>query len=75
MGQGRNANDAAGVFSNYDLGQGRNAIDWYNAGTNRGQAQSNAFNQNQNNALQWYRAKPRGGTNPVTGGQWYNTGA
>lgn len=75
LGRGRNANESASIFANYDLGQGRNAVDWYNAGTNRGSAQANAHNQGQVNRLAWYRAMPHGGTNPVTGGQWYNSGA
>lgn len=57
--QGQNANQAASTFANYDLGQGRNAIDWYNAGTNRGSAQSNAFNNAQGNALNWYKTMPK----------------
>jgi hypothetical protein len=64
LGAQRNANDAQKNWWDYDanqtrnandltVGQGRNAVDWFNAGTNRSNAQNNAWNNNQNTNLKW----------------------
>ena len=66
IGAQRNTNDAQKNWWDYDvnqtrnsndftLGQGRNAIDWFNAGTNRGTAQSNSWNNGNKTELDWAR--------------------
>lgn len=48
LGSQQNNNTAAANANNYNVAQGRNAIDWYNAGTQRGSARSNDWwNQDQ----------------------------
>lgn len=59
LGTNRNNVDAANNQNNFNLGQGRNAIDWYNAGTSRGNAQSNAYLGDQRNQRDWYSIYPR----------------
>ncbi len=53
LGQGQNANTAARNANDFNTAQSRTAVDWFNAGTNRGQAQSNDWFNNQNNQLNW----------------------
>lgn len=52
-------NNALASWLNYDTNQGRNGIDYYNAQTNRGTAQSNDFYRGQQNQRDWYSVYPR----------------
>lgn len=53
LGLGQNANQAARNQNDFNLGQDRNQIDWYNAGTNRGSAQSTDYYRGQDNNRLW----------------------
>lgn len=53
LGQTQNANTAANNQNNFNLGVQRNNVDWFNAGTNRGNAQSGDYYRGQDSARQW----------------------
>lgn len=81
LGQEQNANTAQNNWWNYSLGNQRNNNDYslgaYNAETGRGAAQSSAFNQGQNNLIDWTRlgyninpAQRTAGVPGANGGGW-----
>lgn len=59
LGGQANNNTAARDANNFTTAQGQNGINWFNANTNRGAQQSDAWNQDQNNQRAWYSINPR----------------
>lgn len=53
LGVGQNANQSAANQNAFNLGQGQNDINWFGAQTNRGTAESNAYQANQQNMRNW----------------------
>lgn len=53
LGRAGNANTAANNENNFNINNGRNAIDWYGANTQRGAAQGNQWLGEQRNQRDW----------------------
>lgn len=61
LGKEQNANAAANNQNNFNLGLGQNAVNWQNANTNRGNAQSQDYYRGQQNQIDWGKFYQFGG--------------